>query len=118
MPGRDSEGPIEADVITRAMGRSMKVLKFPTAGPHDLRRTSRTSRTLMTSERIGISFETAERCTDHAFGGIRAKHYDLNAYLGPKRQAFAALASKLVRIAEGRPLPSNVVPIARTGGDA
>lgn len=113
-PGRDGEGPIEAAVITRAMGPSMKVLKFPTAGPHDLRRTSRT---LMTSERIGISFETAERCMDHAFGGIMAKHYDLNAYLGPKRQAFAALASELVRIAEGRPLPSNVVPIARTGGE-
>jgi hypothetical protein len=71
----------------------------------------------MTSERIGISYETAERCMDHAFGGIMAKHYDLNADLGPKRQAFAALASELVRIAKGRPLPSNMVPIARMGGE-
>jgi integrase len=108
-PGRDEDGPIEPDVITRAMGRSMKALSFPTAGPHDLRRTSRT---LMTSERIGISYETAERCMDHAFGAIMAKHYDLNAYLGPRRQAFAALGAELERIAEGRSLPVNVVPLA------
>ena len=107
-PERSGAKAIEPSVITRAMGRSMHALGFPTAGPHDLRRTGRT---LLTSERIGVSFETAERCISHEVGGAVSRSYDLNAYLVPKRQAFAALGDELLRIAADIQRPSNVVSL-------
>lgn len=111
-PQRNGASAIEPAVITRAMGRAMHALGLPTAGPHDLRRTGRT---LLTSERIGVSFETAERCISHEVGGVVSRSYDLNAYLGPKRQAFAALGDELVRIAADVQRPSNVISLVKPG---
>ena len=64
--------------------RARKDLKHHTA--HDLRRTARTFLT----ERLDVSFETAERVVGHAVGSTVAQTYDRGTYLEQKRVALQA----------------------------
>lgn len=101
-PARDGEAPLEQKRISRAMARTCVLLQIPSAGPHDLRRTGRT---LLTSERVGVSYETAERVIAHLVGSAVSRVYDRNEYLREKRFALEAWAAELARI-------------VRTGSDA
>lgn len=94
-PSRDRESALEAKRLTRAMARACKAIKMPSAGPHDLRRTGRT---MLTSERVGVSYETAERVIAHLVGSAVSRVYDRNEYLKEKRGAIDAWARELERI--------------------
>jgi integrase len=69
---------------------------------HDLRRTARS---LMS--RAEVSGDVAERCLDHAVGGVRGT-YDRHEYYEEKRKAFEALASLIAQIVDPQ---ENVVAI-------
>jgi integrase len=88
-------GPLEQPRLTRAMGRACSSLAIPSAGPHDLRRTGRT---LLTSEKVGVSYETAERVIGHLVGSAVSRVYDRNEYLKEKRAALEAWSAELCRI--------------------
>lgn len=94
-PARGGEAPLEAKRLTRAMARSCKALEVAHASPHDLRRTGRT---LLTSERVGVGYEVAERVIAHLVGSAVSRVYDRNEYLREKRAALEAWASELGRI--------------------
>ena len=87
--------PLEQPRLTRAMGRACTTLAIQSAGPHDLRRTGRT---LLTSERLGVSYETAERVIGHLVGSAVSRVYDRNEYLREKRAALDSWAVELTRI--------------------
>jgi integrase len=94
-PGRDGRVPLEQKRLSRAMARACAQLNIPSAGPHDLRRTGRT---MLTSERIGVSYETAERVIAHLVGSAVSRVYDRNQYLGEKRAAVETWARELARV--------------------
>lgn len=94
-PARGGETPLEAKRLTRAMARSCQALEVSHASPHDLRRTGRT---LLTSERVGVSYEVAERVIAHLVGSAVSRVYDRNEYLREKRAALDAWAAELGRI--------------------
>jgi len=95
-PDRTGLAAIEAHRLTRAMGRSCKILGVtPNAGPHDLRRTGRTA---LTSERLGVSYEAAERVLAHLVGSAVSRVYDRNEYLKEKRAALDAWAAEVEAI--------------------
>lgn len=94
-PARGGEAPLEAKRLTRAMARSCKALGVAHASPHDLRRTGRT---LLTSERVGVGYEVAERVIAHLVGSAVSRVYDRNEYLREKRAALDAWAAELSRI--------------------
>lgn len=83
-PDRSGEAPLEAKRLTRAMARSCKLIGLAHASPHDLRRTGRT---MLTSERVGVSYEVAERVIAHLVGSAVSRVYDRNEYLREKRAA-------------------------------
>ena len=87
--------PREQPRLTRAMGRACATLAIPSAGPHDLRGTGRA---FLTSERLGVSYETAERVIGHLVGSAVSRVYDRNEYLREKRAALEAWAVELTRI--------------------
>lgn len=94
-PARGGEAPLEAKRLTRAMARSCKALEVAHASPHDLRRTGRT---LLTSERVGVGYEVAERVIAHLVGSAVSRVYDRNEYLREKRVALDAWSAELSRI--------------------
>jgi integrase len=79
------------------MARACKILGIPPAGPHDLRRTGRT---MMTSERVGVTYETAERVIAHLVGSAVSRVYDRNEYLREKRAALEAWAREIDRFVD------------------
>lgn len=91
-PDRSGGLPIESNRLTKSMGRSCKTLGLAAAGPHDLRRTGRTA---LTSERLGVSYEAAERVIAHLVGSAVSRVYDRNEYLKEKRAALEAWAAEL-----------------------
>ena len=93
---RAGEAALDPKRLTRAMTRACQIIGIPQAGPHDLRRTGRT---LMTSERVGVGYETAERVIAHLVGSAVSRVYDRNEYLREKRAALEAWAAELQRIA-------------------
>lgn len=103
-PSRDRQNALEAKRLTRAMARACRTLGLTNAGPHDLRRTGRT---MLTSERVGVSYETAERVIAHLVGSAVSRVYDRNEYLKEKRAALDAWADEFCRLvgAERRPEP-------------
>jgi integrase len=118
-------GPSEAadalvfDITRHAMTRGMARLvdklgtneaPFASASPHDLRRTART---LLSRERLGVSYDDAERLLSHATGSSLSRVYDRHDYLPQKRRALLALEGEIDRIIAGKPvaLPVNVVNI-------
>ncbi|MFZ4120719.1 MAG: tyrosine-type recombinase/integrase [Caulobacterales bacterium] len=92
---RSGEASLDPKRLTRAMARCCKLLAFPSAGAHDLRRTGRT---MITSERVGVSYETAERIISHLVGSSVSRVYDRNEYLREKRAALEAWARELQRV--------------------
>ena len=94
-PDRSGILPIESHRLTKAMGRSCKALGLAAAGPHDLRRTGRTA---LTSERLGVSYEAAERVIAHLVGSAVSRVYDRNEYLREKRGALDAWAGEVAAI--------------------
>ena len=91
-PDRSGEAPLEGKRLTRAMARSCKSIGMEHASPHDLRRTGRT---MLTSERVGVGYEVAERVVAHLVGSAVSRVYDRNEYLREKRAALAAWADVL-----------------------
>jgi len=81
---RSGETSLDPKRLTRAMSRCCQHLGLVKAGPHDLRRTGRT---VMTSERVGVSYEVAERVIAHLVGSAVSRVYDRNEYLRDKRDA-------------------------------
>ena len=82
--GRGRQESLDPKRLTRAMSRCCLHLGIARAGPHDLRRTGRT---VMTSERVGVSYEVAERVIAHLVGSAVSRIYDRNEYLRDKRDA-------------------------------
>lgn len=104
-PARDQKGALESKRLTRAMARVCRALEIPSAGPHDLRRTGRT---MLTSERLGVSYETAERVIAHLVGSAVSRVYDRNEYLREKRAALEAWAAEVDRIVRSAPKSSKL----------
>jgi integrase len=94
-PERGGDAPMEAKRLTRAMARACKLTGIAHAGPHDLRRTGRT---MMTSERVGVGYEVAERVIAHLVGSAVSRVYDRNEYLREKRAALDAWAKTIEAI--------------------
>jgi hypothetical protein len=53
---------------------------------------------MLTSERVGVGYEVAERVIAHLVGSAVSRVYDRNEYLREKRAALDALAVELARI--------------------
>lgn len=98
-PDRTGKEPMEAKRLTRAMARSCQLIPLAHASPHDLRRTGRT---MMTSERVGVSYEVAERVIAHLVGSAVSRVYDRNEYLREKRSALEAWAGALRSMLDGQ----------------
>ena len=74
---------------------------------HDLRRTGSTI-----MQRLEIRPEVIDACQNHLPQGIK-RTYQRHRYAKEKAAAFEALAAEVLRIVEGRDVPSNVVPMTR-----
>ncbi len=110
---RDPNEPISPDALTRAMGRLVKLLGMPLAGPHDLRRTGAS---LLASERGDIAPFVISQVLNHttdAGGGSATtrRHYNLHLYAKEKRHALTVWEGLLRQIVGERPLADNVTPI-------
>ncbi|MBU6408170.1 MAG: site-specific integrase [Alphaproteobacteria bacterium] len=92
---RSGEASLDPKRLTRAMARCSKLLEMTPAGAHDLRRTGRT---MITSERVGVSYETAERVIAHLVGSSVSRVYDRNEYLAEKRAALESWAREILRV--------------------
>lgn len=53
---------------------------------------------MLTSERVGVGYETAERVIAHLVGSAVSRVYDRNEYLKEKRAALDAWAGELGKI--------------------
>lgn len=91
-PDRSGAAPLEGKRLTRAMARSCQIIGMAHASPHDLRRTGRT---MLTSERVGVGYEVAERVIAHLVGSAVSRVYDRNEYLREKRAALEAWSREL-----------------------
>lgn len=98
-PDRSGKAPLEGKRLTRAMARSCQLIPLAHASPHDLRRTGRT---MMTSERVGVSYEVAERVIAHLVVSAVSRVYDRNEYLREKRAALEAWAGELRSMLDGQ----------------
>lgn len=97
---RDKSAPIHPDALTRAMGKLMKGLGLPLAGPHDLRRTGAS---ILASERGGVAPFIISQVLNHitdAGGGSATtrRHYNLHLYAAEKRRALEAWEGLLSQI--------------------
>ena len=75
--------------------------------PHDLRRTHGTMIT-----RLGFGRDAMNRVQNHVEGGI-ADVYDQHTYVEENKRVMEAVAAHIVARVEGRPVPDNVVAMAR-----
>jgi integrase len=105
-PDRSGDAPLEGKRLTRAMARCCQFTRIAHASPHDLRRTGRT---LLTSERVGVGYEVAERVIAHLVGSAVSRVYDRNEYLREKRAALEAWAAELTSILGGVAGPRKVL---------
>ena len=94
-PDKSGDAPLDPKRLTRAMARSCALIGLAHAGPHDLRRTGRT---MLTSERVGVGYEVAERVIAHLVGSAVSRVYDRNEYLREKRAALDAWGRELDQI--------------------
>jgi integrase len=85
----------DGHAVQRAFNRLCERLVIKDARMHDQRRTGRT---LLTSERLGISLETAERVIGHTVSSSLVRTYDKNDYLPQKREALEKWAELLEEI--------------------
>lgn len=114
---RDLNAPVQADALTRAMGRLVKALQIPLAGPHDLRRTGAS---ILASERGDVApfivSQVLNHTTDAGGGSITTRrHYNQHLYAKEKRQALTVWENILLEIVGERDAVSNVTPFALTG---
>ncbi len=77
--------------------------------PHDLRRTGASRLT-----GLGVSRLVVSKILNHVESGITAV-YDRHSYDAEKRHALDLWGAYVERVAAGKPAPSNVVELARTG---
>lgn len=107
---RDRQAAISPDALTRAMGRLVKLLGMPLAGPHDLRRTGAS---LLASERGDVVPFVISQVLNHTTdtGGGSAttrRHYNLHLYAKEKRQALTVWECMLREIVGELPPSDNV----------
>jgi hypothetical protein len=92
-PERGGTAPLDGKRLTRAMAQACKLTGIAHAGPHDL---PRTGRTMMTSARVGVADQIAERVIAHLVGSAVSRVWDRNAHLRKKRAALEAWAGALI----------------------
>jgi integrase len=88
-----------------AMRDICKALSIPRATPHDLRRTHGTTIT-----GLGFGRPAMNRIQNHREGGISSV-YDRHEYAAENQRIMEAVASRLLVLAEGTQISSNVVPM-------
>ncbi len=105
--GTDASGFVFSEVpdLGAAMRDICKALNVPRATPHDLRRTHGTTVT-----GLGFGREAMNRIQNHREGGI-ADVYDRHEYASENQKIMESVAARLIALAEGEPLSSNVVPL-------
>lgn len=109
---RQRDEPMRRHSVSRGMSRLCEKLNMQAASPHDLRRTARS---LLARERLGVSFETAERLLSHRIGSRVAAVYNQHRYVSEKRQAMEALYREIVRIVEDRPIERSATVVELRG---
>jgi integrase len=111
--------PIRHDSVTHAMVGMCTILGFPSASPHDLRRTGST---ILTSERLGVTPFIRSLVLGHttdAGGGaaVSSKHYDANTYVAEKRRALEAWEGLLMEIVGEQDRSANVLSFSGSGNE-
>jgi integrase len=103
----DSTGFVFGQVpaLDAAMRDICKALNVPRCTPHDLRRTHGTTIT-----GLGFGREAMNRIQNHREGGI-ADVYDRHEYAEENKRIMEAVASRLIALAEGTHISSNVVSL-------
>jgi integrase len=99
------------------MGRLIKALGIPLAGPHDLRRTGAT---LLASERGDVPPFIVSQVLNHTTDGgggsmTTRRHYNLHLYAKEKRQALTIWEGLLLEIVGEREPIRNVTPLLAVG---
>ena len=95
--------PIRAEAITRALTRNRPLIKIPSFGVHDLRRTAASHMTALGVPRLHVS-----KVLNHAEYGVTAT-YDRHDYEQEKRDALQLWADHLQATIKGR--KKKVTPI-------
>jgi integrase len=91
--------------LSAAMRDVCKALNVPRATPHDLRRTHGTTVTGM-----GFGRPAMNRIQNHTEGGISTV-YDRYEYAEENRKIMETVAARLLALAEGTDVPTNVIPL-------
>ena len=91
--------------LDAAMRDICKALSVPRCTPHDLRRTHGTTIT-----GLGFGREAMNRIQNHREGGI-ADVYDRHEYAAENMRIMEAVAARLIALAEGTQISTNVVPM-------
>jgi integrase len=97
-------GQLRLDDTMRAICTKLGIADKVT--PHDLRRTHGTTITGM-----GFGREAMNRIQNHKEGGV-TDVYDRHEYAEENRRVMEAVAARIVALAEGKPVASNVVALA------
>lgn len=99
---------ITRHAVTRGLSRLIgKLDGFEHLTVHDLRRSVRT---VLARERLGVSYDDAERLLSHQTGSALSRTYNRFDYAPQKRRTLEQLDAELMRIIEGRPIePANNV---------
>lgn len=107
VPGRSGKKHLTDAAIAAAIDRLCdKLPDVRRFTPHDCRSTARSHLAA-----LGVPVLVAERCLNHALGGLVAV-YDQHDYLDERRKALALWADFLTACESGREwMPGNVVPI-------
>lgn len=114
---RDRGEPVHPDALTRAMGRLVKALGIPLAGPHDLRRTGAT---MLASERGDVPPFIVSQVLNHTTDGgggsmTTRRHYNLHLYAKEKRQALTIWEGLLLEIVGERAPARTITPLLAVG---
>jgi integrase len=105
-PGRRLNKHANLRTINKALER-VEGFGIRAFTPHDLRSTARSYLTAKPPKGLGVDVIVAERCLNHALGGLVAI-YDQHDYLDERRAALEGWANYLSEL-EGK--PDNVVPL-------
>jgi integrase len=104
-PHWETDAPIDAKAVTRAVSRNREQWGIPPFTVHDLRRTVRSNLSA-----LGISPIVARKVVNHTLEGMDAI-YDRHDYLAEKRQALELWAERLQAIIAGK--RAKVAPLRR-----
>ena len=105
--GTDATGFVFGEVpnLDAPMRDVCKQLNVPRATPHDLRRTNGT-----TIAGLGFGRDAMNRIQNHKEGGI-ASVYDRHQYADENKRIMEAVAAKILALAEGAEISTNVVSL-------